>query len=136
EHDEMRQHLSMLRDIGHLLTGGQRTEALALLRRADDFLRETLLPHEHAEDSALYPALAGPLGGPEATATMSRMHAEIDRLAGLLHAHLKAADGAGHIRDDQFDGLLACVYGLHALLSLHFISEEENYFVLAPPTDD
>ena len=43
EHDEMRQHLSMLRDIGHLLSTGQRKEAMSLLHRADDFLRETLL---------------------------------------------------------------------------------------------
>jgi heavy metal translocating P-type ATPase len=136
EHDEMRQHLSMLREIGHLLTSGQRTEAVGLLREADDFLRETLLPHEHAEDRKLYPALAGPLGSPEATATMSRMHAEIDRLAGLLHAHREAADAAGGISEDQFDGLLECVYGLHALLSLHFVEEEENYFVLAPPPSD
>jgi heavy metal translocating P-type ATPase len=136
EHDEMRPHLSMLRDIGHLLTSGQRVEGLALLHRADDFLRETLLPHERAEDRALYPALAGPLGSPEATATMSRMHAEIDRLAGQLHAHREAADVAGVIRDEQRDDLLACVYGLHALLSLHFVAEEENYFVLVPAAAD
>ena len=136
EHDDMRQHLSMLRDIGHLLTSGQRPEAVRLLCQADDFLRETLLPHEHAEDRKLYPALAGPLGSPEATATMSRMHAEIDRLAGLLHAHREAADTARGISEDQFDGLLECVYGLHALLSLHFVEEEENYFVLAPPPSD
>jgi hemerythrin-like domain-containing protein len=132
EHDEMRPHLSMLRDIGYLLTGGQCVEGLALLHRADDFLRETLLPHEYAEDRMLYPALAGPLGSSEATATMSRMHAEIDRLAWQLHAHREAADAAGVIRDEQQDDLLACMYGLHTLLSLHFVAEEENYFVLVP----
>ena len=116
----------MLRDVGHLLAGGQRVDGLALLHRADDFLRETLLPHERAEDRALYPARAGPLGSPEATATMSRMHAEIDRLAGQLHAHREAADAAGVIRDEQRDDLLACVYGLHTLLSLHFGAEEEK----------
>jgi hemerythrin-like domain-containing protein len=136
EHDEMRQHLSMLRDLGHLLTGGQRGQALALLGGTDDFLRDTLLPHEHAEDRILYPALARPLGSAEATATMSRMHAEIDRLAGVLHAHREAADAAGGIRDDQIDDLLACAYGLHTLLSLHFVEEEQNYFVLAPPAGD
>jgi hypothetical protein len=29
--------------------------------------------------------------------------------------------------------LLACLYGLYALLRLHFLQEEENYFTL---TDD
>ena len=136
EHDAMRRDLSVLRDIGHLLTSGQRAQALALLDRADDFLRDTLLPHEHAEDRMLYPALARPLGSAEATATMSRMHGEIDRLSGRLHAHREAADAAGGITDDQTDDLLACLYGLHALLSLHFSVEEESYFALLPPAAD
>ncbi|MFZ0832924.1 MAG: heavy metal translocating P-type ATPase [Mycobacterium sp.] len=133
EHDEMRRHLSLLRDIGALLTSGQHAKASALLDRADDFVRDTLLPHEHAEDRMLYPALAGPLGSPEATTTMSRMHGEIDKLAGRLHAHREAADAAGGIRDDQTDDLLACLYGFHALLALHFSVEEESYFALIPP---
>jgi heavy metal translocating P-type ATPase len=132
EHEEMRDDLSMLRDVAQLLTSGDRSAALIKLRRADDFLRTTLLPHEHAEDRALYPRLARPLGSSEATATMSRMHAEIERVAGRLHAHREAADEAGAIGAEDDDDLLACLYGLHALLSLHFVQEEENYFVLLP----
>jgi heavy metal translocating P-type ATPase len=135
EHDRMRDDLSMLRDAGHQLASGDRAAALTSLRRADAFLRQTLLPHEHAEDRKLYPALAGPLGSLEATATMSRMHAEIDRLARRLHAHVEIADGSGGIRDEQIDDLLACLYGLHTLLSLHFVQEEENFFVLLPVPD-
>jgi soluble P-type ATPase/iron-sulfur cluster repair protein YtfE (RIC family) len=137
EHDAMRDDLSMLRDVAQLLISGDRAAALATLRRADDFLRTTLLPHEHAEDRALYPELARPLGSSEATATMSRMHAEIERLAGRLHAHRDAADEAGAIGVEQDDDLLACLYGLHAVLSLHFVQEEENFFVLLPaPASD
>jgi heavy metal translocating P-type ATPase len=132
DHDRMRDDLSMLRDAGHQLASGDRAAALTSLRRADAFLRQTVLPHEHAEDRKLYPALAGPLGSLEATATMSRMHAEIDRLARRLHAHLEIADGSGGIRDEQIDDLLASLYGLHTLLSLHFVQEEENFFVLLP----
>jgi heavy metal translocating P-type ATPase len=132
EHDRMRDELSILRDTAQLVAGGQRAEALAALHRTDEFLRQTLLPHERAEDATLYPALAGPLGSGEATATMSRMHAEIERLARRLHAHLELADDSGTVRDDQSDDLLACLYGLHALLCLHFVQEEENYFVLVP----
>jgi hypothetical protein len=106
------------------------------LRAADRFLRETLLPHEDAEDNALYPALARPLGSPEATATMSRMHAEIHRLAQRLHSHRDIAEAAGTVTGEQSDDLLACLYGLYALLCLHFVQEEENFFVLAPtPTE-
>lgn len=87
EHDAMRDDLAILRDVAYLLTSGDRTAALAMLMRADDFLRGTLLPHEHAEERSLYPELARLLGSSEATATMSRMHAEIERLALRLHAH-------------------------------------------------
>ena len=132
EHDRMRDDLSILRDAAQQVSAGERDAALVTLRGADGFLQDTLLPHEDAEDSALYPALAGPLGSPEATATMSRMHAEIHRLSQRLHSHLEMAEVAGTVTTEQSDDLLACLYGLYALLCLHFVQEEENFFVLAP----
>ena len=132
EHDRMRDDLSILRDAAAQLAAGDRQAALQTLRAADSFLQDTLLPHEDAEDSVLYPALAAPLGSPEATATMSRMHAEIHRLAERLHTHRQMADDAGKLTPEQSDDLLACLYGLYALLCLHFVQEEENFFVLAP----
>lgn len=135
EHDELRDQLSILRDTANLLATGDLPAAHDALRRVDAFLFDTLLPHEEAEDRELYPALATPLGNAEATATMSRMHAEIDRLARRLRTHLARADAAGGIAADQVDDLLAGLYGLHALLRLHFVQEEENYFTLAPEPD-
>ena len=132
EHDRMRDDLSILRDAAQQISAGDRDAALVTLRAADGFLQHTLLPHEDAEDSALYPALARPLGSPEATATMSRMHAEIHRLAERLHSHREIAETAGTVTAEQSDDLLACLYGLHAVLCLHFVQEEENFFVLAP----
>lgn len=131
EHDRMRDDLSVLRDAAHQIGTGD-PSALDSLRAADAFLQQTLLPHEDAEDSALYPELARPLGSAEATATMSRMHAEIHRLAERLHTHRDVADENGGVRAEQVDDLLACLYGLYALLCLHFVQEEENFFVLAP----
>lgn len=132
EHDRMRDDLSILRDVAQQISAGDRTGALRTLQSADDFLRDALLPHEDAEDTALYPALAGPLGSPEATATMSRMHAEIHRLSQRLHSHRAIAEADGAVTVEQSDDLLACLYGLYALLCLHFVQEEENFFVLAP----
>jgi hypothetical protein len=43
---------------------------------------------------------------------------------------------AGTVTAEQSDDLLACLYGLHALLCLHFVQEEENFFVLAPTAAD
>jgi hypothetical protein len=93
-------------------------------------LTERLLPHEYAEEHELYPALAPALGGPDATATMSRAHVEIERLARRIAAHLRAAREAGGFTAEQRDDLRSCLYGLHAVLLLHFAQEEENYFVL------
>jgi len=139
EHDRMRDDLSILRDTAQQVTAGQYDAALISLCAADTFLEDTLLPHEDAEDHTLYPALARPLGSTEATATMSRMHGEIHRLAARLHNHRELAEETGAVRADQADDLLACLYGLYALLCLHFVQEEENFFVLAPtvanPTD-
>lgn len=136
EHDRMRDDLSMLRDSAQQISVGDRVGALRTLQAVDDFLRDTLLPHEDAEDAALYPALAGPLGSLEATATMSRMHAEIHRLSRRLNSHREIAEAAGTVTAEQSDDLLACLYGLYALLCLHFVQEEENFFVLAPSLAD
>ncbi len=135
EHEVLRDHLSVLRETAQLLADGDLVAAHAGLRRVDTFLFDTLLPHERAEDTELYPALAEPLGSGEATATMSRMHAEIDRLSHRLRAQLAQADAAGGLHPDQCEELLADLYGLSALLRLHFVQEEENYFTLAPEAD-
>ncbi len=75
------------------------------------------------EETQLYPALARPLGG-EATAAMSRMHAEIRRLSDRIATRLALARSEGTIQPNQVDDLLACLYGLYALLRLHFVQEE------------
>ena len=64
---------------------------------------------------------------------MSRTHAEIQRLTDRIGNHLALAQSAGAIQPDQIDDLRACLYGLYALLRLHFLQEEENYFTLADP---
>ena len=106
------------------------TEALEAVRRAHLFLVNRLLPHERAEESELYPALAQLLGSAEATATMSRGHAEIQRLAQRPGTHLELADSADGLDLDQVEDLLATLYGLYAVLRLHFV-QEEAYFSLA-----
>ncbi|WP_306470726.1 heavy metal translocating P-type ATPase [Pseudonocardia halophobica] len=135
EHDELRDALAQLRDAADHLTTSRDDSALEALRRVHTFLTDRLLPHEHGEESRLYPALAMPLGSAEATATMSRTHAEIDRLAIRIGTHLALAETSGEVSADQRADLLASLYGLHALLRLHFLQEEENYFVLADDTD-
>ncbi|MDH6574698.1 heavy metal translocating P-type ATPase [Kitasatospora sp. MAP5-34] len=132
EHEDLRDALDVLRDAADQVASGDPTQALTAVRRAHRFLSERILPHEEAEEHQLYPALSGPLGSAEATATMSRTHAEIGRLARRVATHLEQADEGGAIHPDQVDDLLASLYGLHTVLRLHFAQEEENYFSLVP----
>jgi heavy metal translocating P-type ATPase len=131
EHDELRETVGLLRDSADRLAAGPDARALESLTVAHALLTERILPHEQAEETQLYPALARPLGSGEATATMSRTHAEIQRLTDRIGTHLALAQAAGAIQTDQVDDLLACLYGLYALLRLHFVQEEESYFILA-----
>jgi len=131
EHDELRDSVGLLRATADRLVAGPDAVALESLTAAHALLTERILPHEVAEETQLYPALAGPLGSSEATATMSRMHAEIQRLSDRIGTHLALAQSVGAVQQDQVDDLLACLYGLYALLRLHFVQEEESYFTLA-----
>jgi heavy metal translocating P-type ATPase len=130
EHDELRDTIGLLRDAADHLAAAPDQFALQAITRAHNVLTNRILPHERAEETQLYPALAHPLGTSEATATMSRTHAEIQRLSDRIGAHLEMARTVGAIGADQVDDLLACLYGLYALLRLHFVQEEENYFTL------
>lgn len=127
EHETLLPVRSAVRRAADALDVGDKA-ADGAVRHAYGLLTERLLPHELAEEKQLYPALSGVLGGPESTVTMSREHAEIERLVRRLRRHLdEAPDG---IQPDQVDDLRATLYGLDAILTLHFAQEEEAYFTL------
>ena len=130
EHDDLRQALPLVRSAADELGAGSTPQAVEALYRARSALVDRLLPHEQAEEAELYPVLARTLGSTEAVAPMSRAHAEIGRLTRRLQAHLDALDQGGELDTDRQQDLLACLYGLHALLQLHYLQEEENYFAL------
>lgn len=135
EHEDLRDTLDAIREAAGLISTDQGPQALHTLHQIDRLLTERLLPHEHAEEQQLYPALSRQLGGPAHTETMSRAHTEIDRLARRIATHLQLADESGSLRPEQLDDLRACLYGLHTVLRLHFSQEEESYFSLSasPP---
>jgi hypothetical protein len=103
--------------------------ALAEVTAVHRFLVERLLPHEEAEDKLLYPLVAELLGGEDPTAPMSRAHAEIAHLTRLLGGVLADLGPAGPEAEDLTD-LRRILYGLHAILRLHFAQEEEAYLSL------
>ncbi|MFJ2305643.1 heavy metal translocating P-type ATPase [Streptomyces sp. NPDC087787] len=132
EHDDLQDVLESVRDAADRLSDSPGPEALAAVEETHRLLTERLLPHEYAEEHELYPALAPTLGGPEATATMSRAHTEIERLSRRVATHLQLAHTGGGLSSEQLDDLRSCLYGLNTVLRLHFTQEEENYFSLAP----
>jgi hemerythrin-like domain-containing protein len=69
------------------------------------------------------------MGAPQATATMSRDHVEVGRLTeelGSLLAGLKP----GKVSPGVSRALQRVLYGLYALVKVHFAKEEEIYLPL------
>jgi cyclophilin family peptidyl-prolyl cis-trans isomerase len=66
------------------------------------------------------------MGAPEATATMSRDHAAFGRLVEELGALQAQMDGAS-LRETQEKALRRVLYGLYAVVKIHFAKEEEVY---------
>jgi iron-sulfur cluster repair protein YtfE (RIC family) len=129
EHETIRPAIEQIRaaaDAVGVLPPGQ---AMASVRAAYQLLTDQINPHEAAEEQQLYPALDRILGGHDATATMSRVHAEIAHQTRRLGQLL---DDIGQQPPDATDlaDLRALLYGLHAILRLHTAQEDESYLSL------
>jgi heavy metal translocating P-type ATPase len=129
EHETIRPAIEQLRSAADVLAVLPPAEAMAKAHQAYHLLTEEIAPHETAEEQVLYPALDHALGG-GTTATMSRAHAEIAhqiRRFGQLLADI----GDQPPDDVDITDLRALLYGLHAILRLHTIQEDENYLSLS-----
>jgi hypothetical protein len=133
EHATLRPDVARLRSVADALDAARPQESLAMVREVRRFLVEELAPHEQAEDATLYPVVARVLGGNDPTATMSRAHVEI---AHLIRRFGRVLDDIGPDGPDDGDiaELRRLLYGLHAILQLHFAQEEEGYLSLADGT--
>ena len=109
--------------------------AMNRVRHVHGLLTREVWPHEQAEESSLYPALNRVLGGTDPTAPMSRGHAEIavqiTRLGRLIEDIGDRDPDAADIAD-----LRDILYGLHAILRLHTVQEDETYLSLADTNGD
>ena len=132
EHRELRPELDQLRVVADDLGARDPVDVLDEVRRVHRFLDEDLLPHEQAEDSALYPAVARALGGTDPTGAMSRGHVEIAHQVNRLGRLLDEISVDGPDEDDLIE-MRRLLYGLHAILRLHFAQEDEGYLSLAEP---
>jgi soluble P-type ATPase len=101
--------------------------ARALLSR----LEEELLPHELHDEAVLVPMLTRALGGHDATAALSRTHAEIEQEVVRLRHLLDGLPDAEASVDDVVE-LRRVLYGLYAVLRLHDALERESAAGLVP----
>ncbi|QNK80333.1 heavy metal translocating P-type ATPase [Nakamurella sp. PAMC28650] len=106
-------------------------ESLVATRKLLQRLESELLPHEHAEEHDLYPMMDELMSGPNATAALSRTHAEIDVQVARLHRLLDEIIGDAPTLADVTE-LRGLLYGLYAILKLHNAQEEEGLFSLLP----
>ncbi|HWS46112.1 MAG TPA: heavy metal translocating P-type ATPase [Acidimicrobiia bacterium] len=135
EHRVLRPDISRLREVADALGETSPEVALSMVRDVHRFLVEELEPHEEAEDALLYPVLARLLGGTDPTGTMSRAHVEIAHLIRRLGRVIDGIDAAGPDADDLVE-LRRLLYGLHAVLELHFAQEDEGYLSLVDEPDE
>ncbi len=129
EHKELLQHIELLRTVADAIGEAPFGSLRQSIDEAYAFLTHHLLPHAQAEERALYPVVGRLMGAPEATATMSRDHVEIDRLTqelGSLLSHV----GGGSMGEEEERDLRRVLYGLSALIRVHFAKEEEIYLPL------
>ncbi len=115
EHQELHAHIEHLREAASSIPGLSIEDREGLLGRILDFLRGTLVAHAKAEEDVLYPAWAKLVGFDQAAVPMVHDHeaivARIERLE-----HTDPADTSA---------LQELLYGLYALISVHFRKEED-----------
>ena len=131
EHQAIRADIDELRAAADALDA---PGAMARVRQVYDILTREVWPHESAEEAELYPSLNRLLGGADPTAPMSRAHAEIAyqiaRLGRLIDDIGTRTPDASDITD-----LRGVLYGLHAILRLHTVQEDETYLALGDSAD-
>ncbi len=129
EHEELRPHIERLRQAAEAVGTAPTAALQSLVDEVHGFLVHQLIPHAQAEDAALYPVVARLMGAPEATATMRRDHVEVGRMVEELGA---LRDQLTDLTDDQakVEALRRVLYGLYAVVRLHFAKEEEIYLPL------
>jgi heavy metal translocating P-type ATPase len=128
EHESIRADIGQLRAAADALGSDPPAAAMEQVRRVHQLLAREIGPHEKAEEAELYPAMNRLLGS-DATATMSRAHAEIAHQTRRLGQLLNEI-GAGPPDDVDVSDLRSLLYGLHAILRLHTAQEDETYLSL------
>ena len=134
EHREFVPEMQRLRSTADHLGAMSPEETRDELEAVRRFILERLPEHEEEEEAIVYPVVAAAMGGEDPLSSMHRAHLEIAHLGRLLEQLLDELPADGPTPDDLMD-LRRVLYGLHAVLRLHFAQEEEAYAWLASDVD-
>jgi heavy metal translocating P-type ATPase len=126
EHREFAPELMRVRSVADRLGQLPPEEVRRELEAVRLFVVERLPQHEEEEEAAVYPVVARLMGGEDPMSSMARAHIEISHLARVFRQLLDDLPEEGPTPDDLVD-LRRVLYGLHAILRLHFAQEEEAY---------
>lgn len=126
EHQGLLPEIDHLAEVAHSVGTMSPVEVRQAVDRAHAFLSSHLIPHAVAEDAELYPFVEQVMGAPGATRTMSRDHTEVVAMTARL-GHLQSTLGDTPLAERAAQDLRQVLYGLHALVRLHFAKEEEIY---------
>ncbi|HEY5518877.1 MAG TPA: heavy metal translocating P-type ATPase, partial [Cellulomonas sp.] len=129
EHDAMLAVVEQIRGVADALS--TRNSDLVPAHALLDRLERELIPHERADEALLVPLVARALGGSDATASLSRTHAEIEHQVSRLRRLLRDVDN-DTVQPEDVVELRRLLYGLYAVLRLHNAQEEEGAFSLVP----
>ncbi len=121
EHKELIPHIEKILEVANSIPDAPLEQLRAGVRDVYEFLAYHLIPHAQAEDVALYPAVQKALGSLDSTRTMTRDHIEVG------HYIAELAQLQQDISPQNFKALQRVLYGLYALVKVHFAKEEEVY---------
>ena len=129
EHLELLPHIERLRIVADAIGLAPDKSVRQGVEEVYTFLIYQLTPHARAEERVLYPTVGRLLGAPAVTATMSRDHREIEQLTQELEALRPQLTGAS-VGEAEVLALRRILYGLYALVAVHFAKEEDIYLPL------
>ena len=135
EHKEFAPEVLRIRTVADRLGQMSPEETRQELEAVRMFILERLPEHEEEEEAIVYPVVAEAMGGEDPLSSMARAHLEISHLGRIFRQLVDGLPEEGPTPEDLMD-LRRVLYGLYAILRLHFAQEEEAYAWLASADDD
>lgn len=129
EHQEMLPHVEAILRAALRVGEVPLSDLRPTIEEVYDFLEYHLKPHAEAEEAGLYPAVQKVMGSPDATRTMIRDHVEIRHYTDDLKIAIRAI-GTNTLSHHQMGELRRILFGVYALVHVHFFKEEEVYLPL------